>query len=128
VEGGGGAVHWTVQNRELTKREVATAAAQGGGAEGGAAAPWMGEARPRISSPGEQSMPRREQRPTPWQPAAESRGKKWSREGRRGRGEPGGGGAMGRALRWRAAAFQGVEWREATLAQQEKTLPATPTG
>jgi hypothetical protein len=35
---------------------------------------------------------------------------------------------MGRALRWRAAAFQGVEWREATLAQQEKTLPATPTG
>jgi hypothetical protein len=46
-----------------------------GGAEGGAAAPWMGEARPRISNPGEQSMPHREQRRAPWLPAAESRGK-----------------------------------------------------
>jgi hypothetical protein len=80
-----------VQNRELTEHEVAAAVAQGGGAEGGAAAPWMGEARPRISSLGEQSMPRREQRPAPWLPAAESRGNKWSREGRRGRGEAAGG-------------------------------------
>ncbi|PWZ19414.1 hypothetical protein Zm00014a_040926 [Zea mays] len=76
VEGGGGAVHWTVQNREPPEREVAAVAAQGGGAEGGAAAPWMGEARPRISSPGEQSMSRREQRRAPWLPAADSRGKK----------------------------------------------------
>jgi hypothetical protein len=75
VEGGGGAVHWTVQNREPPEREVAAVAAQGGGAEGGAAAPWMGEARPRISSPGEQSMSRREQRRAPWLPATDSRGK-----------------------------------------------------
>jgi hypothetical protein len=84
VEGGGGAVHWTVQNRELTEREVAAAAAQGGGAEGGAATPWMGEARPRISSPGEQSMSCREQRLAQWMPVTERREKKWSREGRRG--------------------------------------------
>jgi hypothetical protein len=38
------------------------------------------------------------------------------------------GGAMGRALLWRATAFQGAEWREATLAQQEQPLPAAPTG
>jgi hypothetical protein len=44
VEGGGGAIHWTVQNREPPEREVVAVAAQGGGAEGGAAAPWMGEA------------------------------------------------------------------------------------
>jgi hypothetical protein len=75
VEGGGGAVHWTVQNREPPEREVAAVAAQGGGAEGGATAPWMGEARPRISSPGEQSMSSREQRRAPWLPAADSRGK-----------------------------------------------------
>jgi hypothetical protein len=81
VEGGGGAVHWTVQNREPPEREVAAVAAQGGGAEGGAVAPWMGEVRPRISSPGEQSMSRREQRRAPWLPAADSRGKKWSRDG-----------------------------------------------
>jgi hypothetical protein len=44
-------------------------------------------------------MPRREQTPAPWLLAAESRGKKWSREGHRGRGETagGGGGAMGRS-------------------------------
>jgi hypothetical protein len=29
VEGGGGAVHWTVQNREPPEREVAAVAAQG---------------------------------------------------------------------------------------------------
>jgi hypothetical protein len=39
-----------------------------------------------------------------------------------------GGGAMGRALLWRAAAFQEAEWREATMAQQEQPLPAAPTG
>jgi hypothetical protein len=37
-----------------------------------------------------------------------------------------GGGAMG-GLLWRAVAFQGAEWREATLAQQEQPLPAAPT-
>jgi hypothetical protein len=81
VEGGGGAVHWTVQNREPPEREVVAVAAQGGGAEGGAAAPWMGEARPRISSHGEQSMSRREQRRALWLPAAESKRKKMEQGG-----------------------------------------------
>jgi hypothetical protein len=54
------AVHWASQNSEPAARGEVVVAAQGEGAEGGATAPRMGEARPRISSPGEQSMQRRE--------------------------------------------------------------------
>jgi hypothetical protein len=63
----------------------------------------------------EQSMQRR------------SRGKNGIGRGAEVEGKLQGGGAMGRALLWRAAAFQGAEWREATLAQQEQPLPAAPT-
>jgi hypothetical protein len=70
-----------VQNREPPEREVVAVAAQGGGAEGGAAAPWMGEARPRISSHGEQSVSRREQRRALWLLVAESKRKKMEQGG-----------------------------------------------
>jgi hypothetical protein len=69
----------------------------------------MGEARPRISSPSEQSMPRREQTPAPWLLAAESRGKKWSREGHRGRGETAGGGGWRHGEEWSSSAGHGGE-------------------
>jgi hypothetical protein len=61
-------------------------------------------------------------------PRAEEKKKNGAGRGAEVEGKLQGGGAMGRALLWRAAAFQGAEWREATMAQQEQPLPAAPTG